>query len=305
MLCRQSIAITCRWLCLVSWSSTPHVLFFADMHGQAAAKAAEASLEEEQWITLLGHRQRLRASADEDEEENIYKKRVAEDRARVRRKFFPNRDKTVRHTGRSWSHPWGEDIAAAVRDVAPNDTGLPRSETSPMATMLEDWCKQGSWGICRQCFSLTPRHLKEVDTRRVAGPSVASCRWCTKDGNSSVPQVKDVPKRLRGLTPAMLAALSLFDMDCGPYQRPPHGYRVHTAMLRLLWSKTSVEEKIADLPRRASKRASAAHACLMHCKESEYKSFYKQHARFLRANPDPSEADRRRPLQQLEAQRSM
>ena len=188
------------------------------------------------------------------------------------------------------------------RDLADNDTGLPRAGISPEATMLEDWCKTGSWNICSTCYSLEPRHLKEVDTRRVAAPSITPCRWCSKDGAASVPTVQDVPKKLRGLTEKIVAALRPFDIDLGPYKRPLHGYREHTAMVRLLWAEQSVPEKIAALPRKPKKKAEKAYRHLLQSNVSEYKTFVSNHNKFLKRHPEgASQAERRRPLQQIEA----
>ena len=191
----------------------------------------------------------------------------------------------------------------AIRDVAANDTGLPRAHISNAATMLEDWCKTGSWNVCANCYSLEPRHLKEVDLRRVAGPSTVKCRWCCKDGKASVPSVQDVPDKLRGLSVEIVEALRPFELDLGPYKRPIHGYREHTAMVRLLWSAESVEDKIAALATgRARKKARKARKHLMHSQQSEYKAFVKKHKEFLRHHPDgASVQQRRRPLQQIEA----
>ncbi|CAE7293352.1 unnamed protein product, partial [Symbiodinium sp. CCMP2456] len=171
-----------------------------------------------------------------------------------------------------------------------------------MATMLEDWCKQGAWAVCERCYSLEPRHLKEVDTRRVAGPAVPHCRWCRRDGPASVPTVGCVPRQLRGLTAEAVEALRPFEIDCGPYQRPVDGYRVHTALIRLLWAPSAVEDKIAALrPRAVRKQAERAFAYLMQSDCSEYVTFVRQHRRFLLTHPDASQSDRRRPLQMIEA----
>ena len=276
---------------------------------QQARARQEAESPEEKWKRLLQHRQRLRRTEDktedaeeEENEERLYQKRLAEDRGRVQKKFFPERPKEVKHTGRRWTSPISEDLAATVRDLADNDTGLPRAGISPMATMLEDWCKAGSWNICSTCYSLEPRHLKEVDTRRVAAPSITPCRWCSKDGAASVPTVHDVPRKLRGLTKKIVEALRPFEMDLGPYKRPLHGYREHAAMVRLLWAEQSVPEKIAALPKKPKKKAEKAYEHLMKSKVSEYKTFVSSHNKFLKRHPEgASQADRRRPLQQIEA----
>ncbi|CAE7689606.1 unnamed protein product [Symbiodinium sp. CCMP2592] len=266
-----------------------------------ARQRAAAETVEQRWERLLARRRRLRVPSRPDEEAAVYGRRAAEDRVRVRRKFFPAQPKEVRHTGRQWSNPWTDAAAERVRDVADNDTGLPRAATTPLATMLEDWCKQGAWAICERCFSLEPRHLKEVDTRRVADPAVPNCRWCRRDGVESVPTVDRVPRQLQGLCHHVVAALPPFDIDCGPYQRPPHGYRVHTALLRLLWSDTDVEAKIAALEHRTWRtKAKKAFKFLMQHSCSEYRNFVTQHRRFLRDHPMPTDAARRRPLQTLE-----
>ena len=278
---------------------------------QAKAREAVAS-SEEKWNRLLQHRQRLRQPVDVEKEEEKYQEWLAEDRGRLQKKFFPERPKEVKHTGRHWTNPISEDLAASVRDLADNDTGLPRAAISDTATMLEDWCKTGSWNICSGCYSLEPRHLKEVDTRRVADPSITQCRWCSKDGAASVPTVRDVPKKLRGLTfgtnkekpeekVGIVDALRPFEIDLGPYKRPLHGYREHTAMVRLLWAEQSVLEKIAALPQKPKKKAEKAYKHLMHSKVSEYKTFVSKHNKFLKRHPEgASRTDRRRPLQQIE-----
>ncbi|CAE7707363.1 pif1 [Symbiodinium sp. CCMP2592] len=267
-----------------------------------ARERAAAETVDQQWERLLAQRRRLRSSAAPDEDRAVYAKRVAEDRGRARRKFFPERPRQVRHTGRSWTNPLTDSLAARVRDLTSNDTGLPRTHVTPMAAMLEDWCKQGAWGVCERCYSLEPRHLKEVDTRRVAAPAVPHCRWCRRDGVASVPTVHSVPRQLRGLTAEAVEALRPLEIDCGPYQRPLHGYRVHTALIRLLWATTAVEDRVSALqPRSVRKQAQKAFAFLMQSRHSEYAAFVKQHRRFLRAHPDACQSDRRRPLQMIEA----
>ena len=290
--------------------------FPEDMQEQVKAKLAmepnsvrkarartEALPVEEQWKQLLQHRKRLRQPKDMKEEEKTYASRVAEDRARLQRKFFPSKPKEVKHTGRTWTNPLTEELAETIRDVAANDTGLPRADTTTAATMLEDWCKTGSWNVCANCYSLEPRHLKELDLRRVAGPCTARCRWCCKDGKASVPRVQDVPEKLRGLSVEIVDALRPFELDLGPYKRPIHGYREHTAMVRLLWSAEAVEDKIAALATgHARKKARKAYKHLMHSQQSEYKAFIKKHEEFLRHHPDDASVQqRRRPLQQIEA----
>ena len=270
---------------------------------RARAQAARAR-QQDQWEQALHARKSIRATPAEDRQEE-YAGRVAEDRARVQRKFFPQRPREVRHTGQRWSNPMSEQLRATIADVAENDTGLPAAQGSEAAGMLEQWCKLGSWAVCATCHSLEPRHLKEVDCRRVAAPVVQACRWCRGGGAGSaalVPQPADVPRPLRGLSSAALAALRPLDLDCGNYQRPPHGYRVHTALARLSWCEEGVAEKVAQLPRQERKKAEKALRYLMRGdSRSEYRHFVHKHNTFLRQNPDATDADLRRPLQMLEA----
>ncbi|CAJ1335528.1 unnamed protein product, partial [Effrenium voratum] len=264
---------------------------------QARAKAAAAPARAAAWDVALGMRQRLRAEATLEEKE-LYEERVAEDRARVARKFFPtSRARLVQHAGVHWKNKMSEELRGTIQDIAPNDTGLPRARASPEASALEAWCKEGSWAICRTCGSLCPRHLKEVDLRRVAQPAVAQCRFC-RGAPGAAKTVADVPEVLRGLTAEIAAALEL---DCGPYQRSAHGYRTHSAMARLLWAEQPVEDKIAGLESRQDRRkARAARAFLLGSADSEYKAFDAKHKEFLRQNPGALEAERRRPLQAIE-----
>ncbi|CAJ1394494.1 unnamed protein product, partial [Effrenium voratum] len=76
----------------------------------AAETAAEASER------LLARRQRLRAAPEEDEQ-------------------WP------RHAAFSWTNEMSPELRAKVKDVEPNDTGLPCATTSAAAAMLESWCK--------------------------------------------------------------------------------------------------------------------------------------------------------------------
>ena len=270
------------------------------------AKAARHKAEEDdtmdQWEAAMAARRSIRAEASA-EAQTLYEERVAEDRARVRRKFFPQKDRQVKHSGHRWSHPMPAALQQTVQDLQSNDTGLPAAQASPVAAMLEQWCKVGSWAVCKACHSLEPRHLKEIDARRTAHRRWwTQCKWCAgAQGVDGVPQVADVPKPLRSLTPACVKALQPLELDCGPYQRPPHGYRVHTALARLAWAQQSVEEKLAALPRQERKPAKKAFTFLMRAgSRSEYRAFIKQHEDFLRQNPGPADADRKRPLQMLE-----
>ena len=140
-----------------------------------------------------------------------------------------------------------EEIRGAAADVAPNDTGLPKAGAD-LAAALEAWCKLGSWAVCAACGSLEPRRLKEIDLRRAASTTIPRCSGCRAEGADSVHCVKNTPRPLCGLTKEQI-----LEVDCGVYLRPDHGYGVHTALVRLLWVKESVEARIAALPLRADR----------------------------------------------------
>lgn len=274
-----------------------------EMKQEPRRQRQEAARQEKdrQWDAAMAARRSIRAKPTE-EDRHLWDGRVADDRARVQRKFFPNHLKIVKHTGHQWSNPMPEELRESVQDIAPNDTGLPAAQVSPVATMLEQWCKLGSWGVCGKCHSIDTRHLKEVDARRVAKQVLASCRWCRGSEDADVvPQPSDTPKALRKLNTAIIAALCPLELDCGPYERPLHGYRIHTALVRLSWAAESVKHKIKALSRQHRKKAKKAYQFLMGGdSRSEYHTFVLKHEDFLRQNADPSDADRKRPLQMME-----
>ena len=86
-----------------------------------------------------------------------YRAQVADDRAYVQRKFFPQRDRLVRHADFRWRNPMSAELQAQVQDLAFNDTGLPPATITPMATRLETWCKQHSWKVCALCGMVQPQ----------------------------------------------------------------------------------------------------------------------------------------------------
>ena len=45
-----------------------------------------------------------------------------------------------------------------------NDTGLPAARITPEARMVEQWCKYGSWAVCKRCHSVTRRALVMLAT---------------------------------------------------------------------------------------------------------------------------------------------
>eukprot|EP00435_Cladocopium_sp_Y103_P058025 s1844_g20.t1 len=240
------------------------------------------------WETALASRKRAFQSLN-SKEVTAYKKRRTADRNRVAKKFFLDNQLPL----------------PEANDIAKNDAGLPAASFSDRAAFVEQWCKFGSWGICKGCHSLQPRNLEPLDTRRVAPAEITAkaCKQC-KDGKEWVPQPHEIPRPLRKLSLKLSKVLRPLDIDVGPERRAPNGYRHHVKMIRFSWCEQSVQEKIAqagERSRRKRERLQAAYDYLMTKEaESSYRDFVKDHKKFLRRHPDPSDEDRRRPLQYLE-----
>ena len=207
---------------------------------------------------VLARRQSVMA-APTAEEQQSYNSAVQADRDYVRRKFFPQRKRMVRHAAREWSHPMSEEWQEQIRDTAANDTGLPAATCSPAAAALEKWCKHASWDLCRTCASVQPRHLKEEALRKQEG-NIIVCKNCAKAEakRTWLPQPEEVPEPLRGLSREVVEALRPLDIDSGPVWKGEFGYYFHSSMIRFAWAKQDVEDKIAALDRRSRKKAQKA-----------------------------------------------
>ena len=195
-----------------------------------------------------------------------------------------------------------EEIALAppASDAAPNDSGLPSPDVSKRAEMAEKWCKFGSWQMCQTCRSMRPRPFWPGDLKRVAPPTVKKRGLCQR--GVKVPQPGDVPEPLQALPRKVVVALRPLDIDVGVYEKVPHGYRVHSSMIRCAWAAEDVEDKIAALEtRRQRKRARRAFRFLLEddCKYA-YADFVERHRLFLLAHPRAEERRRKLPLRCLE-----
>ncbi|CAE7647819.1 PIF1 [Symbiodinium pilosum] len=190
-----------------------------------------------------------------------------------------------------------------LADVAINEDGLP-TPTDTLASQVVGRCKHGSLSICTQCHSVQARCLEPSDLRRTA-PALMSPKVCAAGKHQeSVPQPEDIPVALQRLRPRVLAALRFLDVDAGVYQtqRAPHGYRVHTAMIRFSWASTSVDNQIQALPdKKDRRRATKALGHLLTCTDSAYHTFYDLHPDFLRRHgTNVQEKMRKLPLSFLE-----
>ena len=225
------------------WREVLHVAALKKKRGPPKQKR-NASVESqmakisEDWRTALESRKRAFKGLSSTEV-TAYKKRRTADRSRVEKKFFLANDLP----------------RPAANDIAENDAGLPMPATSERAAFVEQWCKFGSWAICKECSSLQPRPLEPVDTRRVAPAAMTAkkCKQCS--GKHWVPQPHELPKVLRKLSLKVSKVLRPLDIDVGPVRKAHNGYRIHSSMTRLSWSKKTVEEKI--------RKARYEHSCFL------------------------------------------
>ena len=218
------------------WREKFHAEALKEKRGQPKEKrqprkaevSAQAQVAAESWKVALGDRKRAFSSLG-SKTVTAYKKRRKADRNRVAKKFFVDNGLPA---------PQPEDIAA-------NDAGLPRARTSARATFVEQWCKFGSFAICKQCRSLQPRPLEPIDTRRVAPVEMTAkaCKQCR--AGQWVPQPEDIPRPLKKLSVKLSKVLRPLDIHVGPEKKAANGYRHHATMFRMSWSKRSVQEKIS------------------------------------------------------------
>ena len=239
-----------------AWSESTLAGIGAEAQTQLRAAAEEPGYEE-----TLACRASILAERTPQEEQG-YKEALAQDRAYVQKKFFPNRKRTVRHAGYEWTNPMSEELLEKVQDLLPNDTGLPAACVSPTSKSIEQWCKKRSWSLCKHCASVQPNHLKESALQRLGSEPLVRCKNCAKPEAKQAwaPQPEDVPEPLQGLTRQEVEALRPLDVDCGPTWKAEFGYYFHSAMIRFSWAETDVEDKIKALGRRSRKRTMKAGA---------------------------------------------
>ena len=239
-----------------AWTESTLAGVAAEVQAQLRAAAEEPDYEE-----TLARRASVLARRSPQEEQG-YAEAVAQDRAYVQKKFFPNRKRAVRHAGYEWTNPMSEDLRKKVQDLLPNDTGLPAALISSTSKSIEQWCKKRSWSLCKHCASVQPNHLKESALERLGSEPLVRCKNCAKPEAKQAwaPQPEDVPQPLQGLTRQEVEALRPLDVDCGPTWKAEFGYYFHSAMIRFSWAETDVEDKIQALGRRSRKRTTKARA---------------------------------------------
>lgn len=228
---------------------------------------------------------------------SAYQAAVEDDREWVRKKFFPDGVRHVKHAANwPWTNKMTPDIKREIRDLATNDNGLPRPRDG-VARALDDWCRLGSWAICDSCHSLHPRHMTEIDLRRIAQATTMRCSTCEREDGPNefyLPKPEDVPKRLAKLNKEhifiFMQQLHLFcvfflcasflqdeinilrplDVDLGPFRAGSNGgFRYKTGAIQFSWAERDVEARIADVEDHESKRRlERAFQWLMECEDA-------------------------------------
>ena len=163
-----------------------------------------------------------------------------------------------------------------------------RSEKAWMtrrARAFRTWCTSSSWRMCNCCGRMVPQPYKSQHARGTARMenALSQCQFCRSDGTQGywAPNKDDVPGKLRNLPPEVIEALRPFNIHKGPECRAPHGYEVHTDMLRFSFKTESVEEALARLPRKARKKGEKALVYLLKSDLSSYDALWQLHHRFL------------------------
>lgn len=114
------------------------------------------------------------------------------------------------------------------------------------SSALKLWAESKSFYICDNCNSIIPAHLPYNFAKNGKVSKKKKCKC--KASRYKVPRYNEIPDVLKNLSIDNIKILRPFILDCGPYEREAHGYRVKTGMVKLSISKRSVIEKIRDLP---------------------------------------------------------
>ena len=256
------------------------------------------------WEAVLERRKSSNASLSQRKKE-AYSAAVRKDQRIARRKiFFP--EKLMSRASEEAEEEEREVVAATgtVGHLAANDTDLP-VPTEALLQHIELWCKEGSWGCCVKCGSLSPRNLEPQDTRNVRKPTVSKSNCTACRSGAYVPKPEDVPAPLQNLSPKVIEALRPLEIDTGKFQRAQYGYRIHSCMVSFAWAPFSVDVQIAALSRSSDRKAGRKALEYLLSNNlgdgNPYKKFYRQHIAFLRKHgAEAPEKTRKRPLRWIE-----
>ncbi|CAK0887026.1 unnamed protein product [Prorocentrum cordatum] len=248
------------------------------------------------WADARAKRQTTQEPPDRKQKRK-FRQEVLEDQRYAKNLVFPGSERRERASG------------AELDAHLDNGTGLPPAEYSDYSKALEAWCLRGSWGMCPKCQAMQPREFYEADLRRERKPELAKsqCKLCNAKRKHYVPKPEDVPKPLQDLTPEIISALSLLDVDVGAVVRShdakgkPNGYRKKAKMIRFSWSEHAPKKKFRNVPHADREKAKAAYDYLMDSKESCYKDFKMLRGKFFDGKSrKPDERQRRRPINFIE-----
>ena len=155
----------------------------------------------------------------------------------------------------------------------------------PRALAFRDWSLKKSWRMCGKCGRMVKQPLRGSHLRGKPREKneLKACTYCKSKGKTGywAPQPDEQPLPLQKLTPEVLEALRPFQVHTGYFERAPHGYLVHTDMLRVSLKTVPVEAALRGLPKKERKKGSKALAYLLQAKESSYQDFALLHSKFL------------------------
>ena len=117
-----------------------------------------------------------------------------------------------------------------------------QSDYKATSVKLEFWIKFSSWSYCKQCNSVQCKQLQHTFTKTPVTKPVHT--YPCQANQYTIPMESKFPDVLKKLTSLDILMLTLLDLHCGDYIRMQHGYRENSGILREIWSRESVTEKI-------------------------------------------------------------
>ena len=115
---------------------------------------------------------------------------------------------------------------------------------------VRDWLQFAPWGHCGGCGRVYKRKMTEVE---VLAPQTMqlvtdACAGCSGKQQLPKPVLARTVPSVRQLSERQWRALTVLELSQGePYQQPP-GYKRRDKLSTLSWQRTSVVERVAELP---------------------------------------------------------
>ena len=179
---------------------------------------------------------------------------------------------------------------------------------TPRAKAFRKWCLEASWRSCEQCGRMCA--AKDLRGSARAGPTLKECQHCQSQSKGRqqhgywAPEPDDQHRALRHLSLEVVEALRPVSVFVGPRVRAPHGYLLHSDMVRFAFKPQSVEATLAALPRSARRKALEAYEFLVADTDNSYQDFILLHNKFLASRAaaiDRGEIDDAAPVKRLPA----